>query len=632
MTDLGLGSAEREAALAIASAILPDTSCIPGGDERSVEAALQFAHNISPGAATNLGRAFRILDAAALPSTGRRFSRLDADRQEALLQRWQDHAVWGRLLYVVGFLFKASHFDHPSVYEALACPFEKGGAPEPARWLAQILPGAKVDDSEPFECDVVVMGSGAGGAVVGKELAEQGYAVLFIEEGEHHRRDSFNGSALNAKKRFYRDHASIAAVGNCLIPTFMGRLVGGSTAINTATCFRTPDWVHDEWCAEADTDIFTPASFARHYERVERNLWVEPVKPELRGGPSRVVARGCDALGWHHAPIVRNAPDCDAQGVCDFGCPSGARRSMDISYLPSALNRGAILITGMRGHRVLVENGRAVGLEARSTAGNKTLQIRAQAVVLAGGAVPTPLFLLEQGICNGSDQVGRNLSLHPACSVSAMFDESVAGHTGIPQTIYSGQFLPDGILLNAAAAPVSVAALMVPFLGRRLMDAMENLDQLAALGVMIKDQTRGRVRRQSSGAPLLTYTLTKGEADLLQEGMVRTAEMFFAAGAREAYPMLGRRVVLKPSDGVEHLRELRIRPWDFVLTSFHPLGTCRMGHDPATSVIGFDHQTHEIPGLFIVDGSTLPGPPSVNPQLTVMAFADRAAEQIAARL
>jgi hypothetical protein len=253
-------------------------------------------------------------------------------------------------------------------------------------------------------------------------------------------------------------------------------------------------------------------------------------------------------------------------------------------------------------------------------------------VVLAGGAVPTPLFLLEQGICNGSGQVGRNLSLHPACSVSAMFDESIGGHTSIPQTIYSSQFLRDGILLNGAAAPLSVAPLMVPFVGRRLMAAMEQIDQFAALGVMIKDQTRGRVRRRPSGAPLLTYYLTAREAALLQRGMVHVAELFFAAGAREAYPMLGRRVVLKPAGGVQQLRNLRIRPWDFVLTSFHPLGTCRMGHDPATSVIGFDHQTHEIPGLFIVDGSTLPGPPSVNPQLTVMAFADRAAEQLAARL
>ncbi len=632
MTDLRLSAAQQQAALAFARAILPATTVIPGGDERSVAAVLEFAHNISPGAGQNAGRVFRLLDAAAIPFTGRRFSQLDPDGQEALLQRWQDHPILSRPLFILAFLFKASHFDHLSVYQAMDCPFEKGGPPEPGRWLAQVMAGDEVDESEDIECDVVVMGTGAGGAVVGKELAEQGLAVVFLEEGELHRRDAFNGSVLNAKRRFYRDHASISALGNALIPTFMGRLVGGSTAINTATCFRAPEWILDEWCSELHTDVFAPTSFTRHFERVEQNLWVEPVKPELLGGLARVVARGCDALGWHHAPILRNAPDCDAQGVCDFGCPSGARRSMDVSYLPSALNRGAVLFTGMRGHRVLTEGGRAVGLEAHSTTSNRRLRIRARAVVLAGGAVPTPLFLLGQGICNGSDQVGRNLSLHPACSLSARFDESIAGHTAIPQTYYCGQFLPEGLLLSGASAPLSVAPLMVPFVGRELMSAMADVDQLASLGVMIKDQTRGRVRRLASGDPWLTYFLTPGEVELLQRGLGRVAELFFAAGAREAYPMLSNRVVLKPADGVERLRKMRINPWDFVLTSFHPLGTCRMGHDPATSVIGFDHQTHEIPGLYIVDGSAVPGPPSVNPQLTVMAFADRAAEQIAARL
>jgi choline dehydrogenase-like flavoprotein len=131
---------------------------------------------------------------------------------------------------------------------------------------------------------------------------------------------------------------------------------------------------------------------------------------------------------------------------------------------------------------------------------------------------------------------------------------------------------------------------------------------------------------------VLTYFMSATEVNRLSRGLVHAAEIFFAAGAREIYPMLSRQVVVRRSDGVEPLRRQRLRPWDFVLTSFHPLGTCRMGRDPKKSVVDFDHQTHELKSLFIVDGSTVPGPPAVNPQLTIMAMADRAAERIAERL
>jgi choline dehydrogenase-like flavoprotein len=325
----------------------------------------------------------------------------------------------------------------------------------------------------------------------------------------------------------------------------------------------------------------------------------------------------------------RNAPDCDAQGSCDFGCPSGARLSMDLSYIPAALKRSALLVTGMSARQVIVEGGRAVGIEARAVETGATLRVRAQVVVLACGAVPTPLLLLRQGICNGSGQVGRNLSLHPATSFAALFDEPINAHEAIPQTIYCDEFLRDGIVHNGASTPLSLTSLLIPMTGRRLMDALGRFDHIANLGVMIKDETRGRVRLGPGGAPLVTYWLTRGEVAKLHRGLVNAAEIFAAAGAKELYPLLGRFVVLDGATGVRELRRMHIPAWDFLLTSFHPLGTSRMGRDPKRSVVGFDHQAHELPGLYIVDGSTVPGPPIVNPQITIMAMADRAAGLIA---
>jgi choline dehydrogenase-like flavoprotein len=618
--------------LALARAILPDGGPLPGAEERSVAAALSLLGEPSSRIVKAIGTLCRALDYGAIAYTGRRFSSLEPDRQDQLLQRWEQDPALRRPLWLATFLFKASHFDHPSVYEAAGCVYKKGGPAEPARWLQQVMAAEQLEDGSELECDVVVVGSGAGGAVVGKELAERGHAVVIVEEGEHHRRDAFNGQMLDAKRRFYRDKARIAAMGNAVIPTFMGRLVGGSTAINTATCYRTPHFILDEWCAELETDALSPERMRPHFERVERIIGVEPVQEALRGSAAEVIGRGCDRLGWRHAPMRRNAPDCDAQGSCDFGCPSGARRSMDLSYIPLALGRSAVLVTGMCARHVIIEGRRAVGIEARAVRSGASLRVRARAVVLAGGAVPTPLFLLRQGICNGSGQVGRNLSLHPATSFAALFDEPINGHEAIPQTIYCDQFLRQGILHNGASTPLSLTPLLLPMTGRRLMDSLRRFNHVANLGVMIKDETRGRVRLGPGGAPLLTYWLTRGEVAKLHRGLVQAAEIFAAAGAKKLYPLLGRFVVLEAPTGVAELRRMHIPPWDFLLTSFHPLGTCRMGRDPRRSVVGFDHQAHELPGLFVVDGSTVPGPPVVNPQLTIMAMADRAAGLIADHL
>lgn len=625
--------AQMRAALALAEAILPSHAGFPAAARRTVAAALGVLGG-EPGAARAkaVARLFQALDYAALPYAGRRFQALDAEARERLLERWEQDPVLARLLWFATFVLKAAHFDHPSVYEAAGCVYDKGGPPERARWVAQVMPAAQLDHDAELECDAVVVGSGAGGAVVAKELAERGHAVVILEEGEHHRRDSFRGSALEAKRRFYRDKAAVSTVGNVVVPVFMGRLVGGSTAINTATCFRTPDWVLDEWCTELGTDALSPERMRPHFERVERTIQVAPVKESMRGAAYEVISRGCKLLGWRHGPMQRNAPDCDAQASCDFGCPSGARLSMDLSYLPSALSRSAVLVTGMRARRVLTEAGRAVGVAAEAVADGRSLRVRARVVVLAGGAVPTPLLLLGQGICNRSGQVGRNLSIHPAASLGAMFDEPIDPQISIPQTIFSDQFLREGILHNAASTPLSVTPLVIPRTGRRLMERVARFRHVANLGAMIRDEDRGRVRLGRDGAPLLTYWLSRPAVAKLHRGLVAAASIFAAAGARELYPMLSRFVVLDGERGVAKLRDMRLSAADLVLTSYHPLGTCRMGLEHAKSVVSLDHETHDVPGLFIVDGSTVPGPPGVNPQITILAMADRAAGIIAERL
>lgn len=614
--------------LALAEAIIPGTSTIPAADESTVREVSALLGRVSPTLAKAWSAAHRALDAAARLRTGRPFHALSAARQDALLARWEKDPLFRAPLSMIGSVYKIVHFDAPHVQRAM------GARPKPPlpvtepRWAHQVRAAASWNGGD-VECDLVVVGTGAGGAVVGHELAARGQAVVFVEEGELYHRHAFDGSTVRAYERFYRP---AFALGNATFPVFLGRMVGGSTAVNGGTAFRTPAWVLDRWCEEMGTDAVSPDRMAPYFERVERHLGVGPSSRRHVGPIADIMQRGCDALGWTHGELLRNAPGCEASGFCHLGCRSDARKSTNLSYVPPALERGALLFTGLRADRVLREGGRAVGLEGVASNGRR-VTVRARAVILAGGTIPTPLFLLRQGLANSSGQVGRNLTLHPSCGVMALFDEEVRGFDHIPQGYGSEHFLREGLLLVAAQATHNVMPTVFPTVGRRLMEPLAQLRHVAGVGPLAADATRnGRVWGEFRGLPVIRYSVTPQDVALLKRGLVLSMQMLIAAGARRLYPGVLGQDPLDPRRGLDAFRRRDLSASDLVLVSYHPLGTCQMGTDPATSVVGLDHQCHDLPGLFIVDGSTVRGPLGVNPQLTIMAVAARAADQIAPHL
>ena len=614
--------------LALAEAIIPGTSTIPGADDTTVREVAALVARLSPRLATAWTAAHRALDAAARLRTGRPFHALSAARQEALLTRWERDPLLKIPLSVLSSVYKVVHFDAPHVQRAMgARPRPPLPVTEP-RWAGQVHSAGSWTGGD-VECDVVVMGTGAGGAVVGYELAARGHAVVFVEEGQLYHRHSFDGSTVRAYERFYRP---AFAVGNASFPVFVGRMVGGSTGVNGGTAFRTPSWVLDRWCEEMGTDAFEPSRMAHYFEQVEAHLGVGPSSRRHVGPIADVMQRGCDALGWKHGQLIRNAPGCEASGFCHVGCRSDARRSTNLSYVPPALERGALLFTGFKADRVVVESGRATGIEGRAANGAR-IRVRARAVILAGGTIPTPLFLMAQDLANASGQVGRNLTLHPSCVAMGLFDEEIRGFDHIPQGYGSEEFLREGLLLVAAQASHNAMPSMFPSVGRRLMEPLAQLRHAAGVGPLAADATRnGRVWREFRGLPVIRYTVTPEDVARLKRGLELSMEMLVAAGARRLYPGVLGVGSLEPRRGLDAFRKLEVSASDMALVSYHPLGTCQMGTDRRTSVVGIDHQCHDVPGLFIVDGSTVRGPLGVNPQLTIMAIAARAADQISPQL
>jgi choline dehydrogenase-like flavoprotein len=269
-----------------------------------------------------------------------------------------------------------------------------------------------------------------------------------------------------------------------------------------------------------------------------------------------------------------------------------------------------------------------VGIEGTGADG-KRLRVRGKAVVLAGGAVPSPLFLMRQGLCNSSGQVGRNLTLHPSGGLAATFDEEIRGFDAIPQGYGCDEFVKEGILLTAAQPDFNYASIMFPYGGDRLMAALDDIASTAFFGLLISDDARGRVVLDYDGTAAVHYNVLQSDADRYHRAIVKMTEICWAAGAKKVMPTIFGQHTFETRADFERFKKSKLAPSELLLTSYHPLGTCKMGSDPRTSVVDLNHQAHDLPGLFVVDGSTVSGPLGVNPQLTIMAMATRAADRIA---
>ena len=362
-------------------------------------------------------------------------------------------------------------------------------------------------------CQVVVIGSGAGGAVVAAELAERGVDVVILGAGSRVTADQLGRDAGQVLREQYLDGATTLAFGRPSIPLPLGRTVGGTTTINSATCFRTPEGVLDRW--HADGVSIDRAHLQACFERVEERINVMPVPDHLLGGSSAVVRRGAEALGLEHGPLHRNIRGCEQSAMCAFGCPKNAKQSTNITYIPWALEAGARLYTQARAHRLLSRDGRASGVVARTVSGHQ-LTVHADVVVSACGAVSGVPFLRGVGV--SSPHLGRHLTIHPGTKIVAQMPEAVNGWADTPQGYGLPGFQDDGLMFEGAFVPPEYTAIALPFVGRAFTEVMEAYPHLAMFGFMVADQGTGRVWTLPGGRHFITYSLHRDDQRRVQRG------------------------------------------------------------------------------------------------------------------
>lgn len=504
--------------------------------------------------------------------------------------------------------------------------------------------------------DAVIIGSGAGGAVMAAHLAEAGLDVVVLESGGWHTRADFDEDEAAMAERLMADGA-LRGTDDGSISIVQGETVGGSTTVNWMIMLRTPDFVLEEWMRDAGTQGMTPRDMAPVFDEVERVVHAGLVPDDAHSANNRIVLDGARALGWRARGGAINARGCVRCGYCSAGCRHNAKQSALLTWLPRAFAAGATLYERAQATRIDVrERDRGYGTpplkRVHATVGAyrgarnsntihtpRTLTIDAPLVIVAGGAIGTPVLLQRSGFGGGG--VGKYLRLHPTTGVMGFHDRPIVASTGIPLTTLCDEHLQwagtdYGFWIETPPMHPWFTAAALPLMGEAHAQTMASFRELGVLIGLTRDgadraRSSGRVDVNRHGAVSIQYQLGRDDARRVRASITAMAQLHFAAGAREVRTLHGPPRVAHHSRDVALLTDAPMGANQLALFSAHVNGTCRMGTNPATSGATPDGERHGVRGLYISDGSLLPTAPGVNPQETIMAVATVLARRIVAQ-
>ena len=481
--------------------------------------------------------------------------------------------------------------------------------------------------------DVVVVGSGAGGATVAAELAEAGFSVVVIEEGGYFTHKDFKYDPIEMIKKLYRDAGTGVIQGKPPIVFTEGRCVGGSTVINGGLSWRTPEKVLKKWHWEFGLDDITPEKLEPFFERVEKSVSVSIQPDDTIGMDARLIKIGADRLGYKTEPAKRNISGCKGLNNCIFGCPINAKKSTLVAYIPSVEKNGGKIFPWVRAEKLLVKNGKAVGIVGRfvDRKFKKTkykLTAYGKIIIIAGGAIQTPYFLLKNGFKSSSKQVGKNLYTHPNAKAIAIFDDPVYGWKGTIQGWQLTEFREEGILASTTFVPPGMISMSIPPIGEENLKLMRYYNNMVAAGVLIEDTGTGIVKPGPLDMAMAIYNINDYDFYKIKRGIAILSEIYFAAGARKVILPFDPLKEIHSADEIKKIFSYRISKKETELLTVHVMGTARIAGDPKRGVVNQWLESWDIKNLFITDASVFPTPIGVNPQITIMTLATWAAAHI----
>jgi len=510
----------------------------------------------------------------------------------------------------------------------------------------KVIDGATIDKPLALECDVLIIGSGAGGGTAAEILSAAGLKIIILEEGPLKSSSDFRMMEREAYPQLYQESAGRQTKDKA-ITVLQGRSVGGSTTVNWTSSFRTPAATLKHWQSEWGLGEYSQDAMAPWFARMEERLSIAPW-PVPPNENNDVLRRGCEKLGIPAAAIQRNVKGCWNLGYCGVGCPTNAKQSMLVTTIPSALNNGAQLLHRTRADKLLLSGDRVIGVEASALdasglrPGPHKVTVRARHVVLAGGAINNPGLMLRSKLPDPHATLGKRTFLHPVNVSAALMGKVVEGYNGAPQTIYSDHFLdtlpldgPIGYKLEAPPVHPILAGITLQGFGEEHTSWMTRLNHLQVVIALFRDgfhpqSIGGSVSLRKDGSPLLDYPIS----DYVWEGMRRAfltmAEIQFAAGAKIVMPMHEAGKPLKTwAAAKEHIAGLAMKPLHCRVVTAHVMGGCGMGANEKRSVVRGDGRHHQLENLWVFDGSAFPTSIGANPQLSIYAMVARNASRLA---
>lgn len=504
--------------------------------------------------------------------------------------------------------------------------------------------GSDVARDTNLTCDVCIVGSGAGGAVVAERLSQRGKRVIVLEDGGFHTSDGFDLFERSAMPKLYQEGGGRATADSSM-GIAQGRAVGGTTVVNWTTCFRTPERVYQHWAERHGVEGVTHATLIPHWERMEERLGVIKMRLDQVNTNNMVTWNGLESLGWHKDLLSRNVRNCAHTGYCSVGCAIDAKQSMLVTMIPDAVRAGADVYANAWVERVEVDGRRAKKVIAKmrnpatDVRTGVTLTVTADVVVLSGGAINTPAILLRSGI-NPNGRVGRRTFLHPAVGGWGVHRDVINPFIGSPQYVYSDEFATDRqgkmtFLLEGAPMFPMMSAGFPNVLGAERHAQMELMPHSSLTGALLHDgfdpdvdNDGGTVTLKDNGQPKVDYPFTPRLREGLDAATKALLRIQIAGGAAQAWS--GHPRYVRSLDEIDRVfSDAPYEPCNISIFVAHVMGGCPMGKDPSRAVVDSRSlRHHAFDNMFVVDGSVFPTCATVNPQMSIYGLASWASESI----
>ncbi|MBI3073056.1 MAG: GMC family oxidoreductase [Deltaproteobacteria bacterium] len=483
--------------------------------------------------------------------------------------------------------------------------------------------------------DVVVIGSGAAGAVVARILAKAKLDVIVVEEGPPPDRTRTSRSVQDAMFLLGRDRGLQVAMGRSFIPVLQGRCVGGSTTINAAIVWRLPE---DAWARVFKGyglgDAVPLEGLEREWTWIEEELNVNTVDRPRLGRNGELFLEAFQKAGYAAEAIKRNEKDCIASSNCILGCPGGKKMSTDVALIPRAIADGARVFACTRVDRIEVKDGRAkivhatvINPESMARVASVTIEAR-RAVVVAASAIQTPCILLKSGLGNRA-HVGQHFRVHPGTAIGGIFKDEVRPWQGVHQAADSLHFRKEGFKFETINLPPEMSSVRATGIGARFIEKMMEYKHLALWAMHVRAKAEGSVSPRRDGSATIRYTPGPADMQIARRALKILAERFFDVGAESVVlAVYGLPDRLNSPDELKVFDDAPLDPRSYPFIATHLFGTARMGPDPASSAVGADFQLHGVPGLYVADSALFPENLGVNPQHTIMGVAALCARRI----